>query len=470
MSGAIDPRPFARLPGGIAPLGYRNFALYWAGFVATNTGKWIETTGAVWVAYELSRDPLLLGLLGIVRGLPTILLTPFAGVIADRVDQRRLILVTQATGLVTSLMLGLLLLAGRLELWQLYVQVAVQSAISAADTSGRQALFPRLVPRARMVESVTLVSAAARTAGLVGPAIGGVAIATLGLASPFLLNAATFLLLMGALGWMRGVQPASGTGGRSFRADLSEGFRYMWSAPVLRGLLQLEIVFSIFQVNPVITTIIAREVLNVGPEGLGILLSALAGGALLGTSALIAFGATRRPGRFVAIATVGYAGAMVVYALSRDFLLAGAALVLIGIFDAFVNVSRNSIMQLGAPARMRGRIMANQGTIVRGVGPLAQTQSGAAAGILGGPLAIAAAAGVLALVAALVALRNRPLWAFTPEEPEPEMEPGHQEPAEPDREAPDADVRSSDPGLTGPTSVPLEGAGASRPNEPAARA
>jgi MFS family permease len=422
MTGQPDPRPFARLPGGLAPLGYRNFALFWFGFAATNTGKWIEQTGAVWVAYELSKDPLLLGLLGIVRGLPTMIITPFAGVIADRVDQRRLVTFTQATGLVTSLIAGLLLLAGRLELWQLYLQVGIQSLIGAVDTTSRQALFPRLVPRSHMVDSVTLVSAAARTSGLVGPAIGGIAIATLGDASPFLLNTGTFLLLMGALGWMRSIAPQAKAKGASFRSDLTEGFRYMLSAPVLRGLLLLEIAFGLFQINPVITTIIAREVLGVGAEGLGILLSALAGGALLGTGALIAFGATRRPGRFVVVASIFYAGAMVAYAFARDFGVALITLVVIGVFDAFNNVARNSITQLAAPARMRGRVMANQGVVVRGFGPMAQTQSGAAAGILGAPIAVVVAAGALAAAAVAVAARNRPLWHFTPEDAEPDDE------------------------------------------------
>jgi MFS family permease len=428
MSRHREPGTFATLPGGIAPLGYRNFALYWFGFAATNTGKWIEQTGAVWVAYELSKDPLLLGLLGLVRGVPTILVTPMAGVIADRIDQRRLVFLTQSSGLVTSLILGLLLLSGRLELWQLYLQVAIQSMIGALDTTSRQALFPRLVPRAHMMESVTLVSAGARTAGLVGPAIGGIAIATLGDAAPFLLNAGTFLLLMGALGWMREIAPQSKAKGGSFRSDLTEGLRYSLGAPVLRGLLQLEVVIGLFQVNPVITTIIAREELGVGAEGLGILLSALAGGALLGTGLLIAFGTGRHPGRFDVTATLLYAVTMVGYALSRSFVVAWAALLVIGIFDSFNNVARNSIMQLAAPPRMRGRVMANQGVVVRGIGPLAQTQSGAVAGVLGGPLAIMTAAGVLAAVAGLIAVRNRSIWNFTTADAELDEEPA----AEPD--------------------------------------
>ncbi len=413
MTRSRDLQPFVRLPGSLAPLGFRNFALYWAGLTATNTGKWIETTGAVWVAYELSGDPVLLGLLGLVRGLPAVILTPFAGVIADRVDQRRLILFTQSLAGLTSLGLGLLILAGRVELWHLYLQVGVQATILTVDTTARQALFPRLVPRTQIVDSVTLVSAAVRSSGLVGPAIGGVAIAVLGDAFPFLLNAATFLVLMGAVTLMRGVEPRSAAAGSSFMGDLTEGFRYMLAAPVLNGLLKLEIVFALFQINPVIITIVGREVLGVGPQGLGGLLSALAAGALLGTGILIALGANNRPGRFVTLATIAYAAAMIAFAVGQSYIVAFAALVVIGVFDAWVSIIRNSIMQLGAPPRMRGRVMANQGTVVRGLGPLAQTQSGALAGLAGGPAAVIVAAASLAAAALVVARRNPSLWLFS---------------------------------------------------------
>jgi MFS family permease len=413
-----EPRPFVRLPRGLAPLGYRNFALYWTGFIATVTGRWIEQTGAVWIAYELSRDPVLLGLLGIVRAVPNLILTPFAGVIADRFDQRRLVLLTQVLGLVTSLALGLLLLAGRLELWQLYLQVAVQSSVTAVDVTARQAFFPRLVPRTHIVESVTLVSAAIRSSGLIGPAVGGVAIAVLGDASPFLISAATFLFLVAAVAAMRGVEPQPIVPGTSIRSELAEGLRYVRATPVLSGLLQLEIVFSIFQVNPVVITIIARDVLGVGPEGLGGLLSAIALGALAGTAVLIVLGATDRPGRFATVATIGYAAAMVGFAVARDYRLAFLALTGVGVLDACISITRNGVMQLAAPARLRGRVMAYQGTVLRGIGPLAQTQSGGIAGLVGGPMSVVIAALGLAASAAIVARGTEPLWRFSRREAE----------------------------------------------------
>ena len=205
MTSARDLPPFARLPGGLAPLGYRNYLLFWTGFVASNAGKWIEQTGAVWIAYELTGNAFLLGLLGVTRAVPTILLTPFAGVIADRVDQRKLLFATQSAAMAASLALGVLVATGHVQLWELYLQVGVQAAINAVDAVARQSLFPRLIPRDHLVEAVTLQSMAARASNLVGPAIGGFAIAGLGEAAPFFLNAASFLALMGALALVTGI-------------------------------------------------------------------------------------------------------------------------------------------------------------------------------------------------------------------------------------------------------------------------
>jgi MFS family permease len=136
-----------RLPVNLAPLSHLNFAQFFVGFAVTNAGKWIEQTGAVWLVYELTGSPALLGLLGVAKAVPAVILGPIAGVVVDRVDQRKLLLLTQGLGLVASLALGLLIASGQVQLWQIYLQVAVQSGIMAFDAPVRQALFPRLVPR-----------------------------------------------------------------------------------------------------------------------------------------------------------------------------------------------------------------------------------------------------------------------------------------------------------------------------------
>lgn len=402
-----------RLPRGLAPLGNRNFALYWGGFAASNTGRWIELTGSVWLVYELTHSALLLGLLGIARSVPAFVLSPIAGVIADRVDQRRLLTVTQGLALVVSLGIGLLVATGHIQVWHIYLAVGLQTAITSFDTTARQTLFPRLVPRTQLSEAVTLTVTAGRLSKLVGPVVGGIAIASLGPASPFLLNAVTYLALMGAVAGMRGVEPVALEARTSFRSELTEGLRYILRAPVLSGLLKMEIIFGVLSMNPVMITIVASDGLDVGPVGLGGLLAAPALGSFVAIAWLLTAGHRSRQGRFSIVCTFAYAAALVVFALSRDYATSILALALLGSLDLLITVTRNSIMQLAAPSHMRGRVMANMGTITRGVGPLAETQSGLVAGITGAPLAIIGAAVALATAAAITVRANPALWRFS---------------------------------------------------------
>lgn len=394
------------------PLGYHDYLLYWIGFATSNTGRWIELTGALWLVYDLTGSPTLLGLVGLARAAPAFALSPIAGVVADRLDQRRLLFVTQVISLGLSLGLGLLVLSGRVEVWHLYAQLALQAAIQPFDAAARQALFPRLVPRAILAQAVTLTVMAGRTAKFVGPALGGIAISQLGVASPYLLNAGSFLVLMLAIVAMRPLVAIPTRSGSSFAGELIEGFRYIRSAPVLSGILMLEVVFGLLQMNEVMITLVARGVLGVGPEGLGLLLAAPALGALAGIATLIVLGPARRPGRFVVTVVVIYVGVLLVVAASPVFGLTFIALGVTGYLDSVITVTRHSILQLAAPAEMRGRVMANMGTVTNGVGPLAQVQSGVLVGALGVPIAIVVSSGALLVATVVTARANAAMWAF----------------------------------------------------------
>jgi hypothetical protein len=262
---------------------------------------------------------------------------------------------------------------------------------------------------------VTLSATAARSAALVGPSIGGVAIAVWGGAAPFLLNAATFPVLMAAVTWMRGVPPRPASASSSILGELTEGLHYILKAPVLSGLLKLEGAFAVFAMNAVMITIVARDVLGVGPEGLGALLSAPGLGSIFGLTFLIVLGQRRRQGRFVLLCSFAYAAALVGFAASRNFALSFVALVITGLFDVLQTVTRQSVMQLATPGRMRGRVVGNMRIVSSGLSSVAQVQSGILAGALGSPLAVVSAAAALAAIAGAIARTNRELWAFSRE-------------------------------------------------------
>lgn len=403
------PPPAVRFPGSLAPLGYRDFALYWLGFTATNTGRWIELTGALWLVYDLTASPILLGLIGVARAVPSVVLSPLAGVVADRVDLKRLLILTQLAGMAASVLLGITIVWGHLELWHVYAQLGIQSGIRAFDAAGRQALFPQLVPRRDLSHAVTLTVTAGRSAKFIGAAAGGLIIAWLGVGAPFLLNGAAFVVLTLAVWVMRHPARMGASTSASLKSEFVDGLRYIVQAPVLSGLLKLEIVFSLLQMNEVMVTILARDVLRTDAAGLGLLLSAPALGSVLGIGGMLLF-MPSRPGQFAILCTLAYVGALVFVAASPVFGLTFAALSVVGLLDALVTVTRHSVMQLAAPPAMRGRVMANMNTITLGVGPLANAQSGFLAGLLGAPWAILASAGLLAAFAGVASVRNVALW------------------------------------------------------------
>jgi MFS family permease len=407
------PEPFAQLPRGLAPLGYRDFALYWIGLISTNTGRWVELTGLVWLVYELTDSPLLVGLLGTARALPALILSPIAGVIADRVNQRLLLFATQAVALVSSLCLAILIATGAVELWHIYAQVLIQASITAFDAVARQALFPRLIPKTVLPQAVTLSITAARVSKFIGPALGGLLIADLGLSSPFFVNAASFLGLMAALAWMRPTPYSAAGTATSFRSEMAEGLRHILSAPVLSGILKLEIVFSLFEMNPAMIAIIGREILDVGPRGMGLLLAAPALGSLVAISWLLYAKRIGRQGRLSLSSTLAYAFVLVLLVVSPSYVFSLIALACLGMLEVLLTVTRSTVMQLAAPEHMRGRVMANVATVSRGVGPLAETQSGFTASLLGPSVSVLLAAGVVGLAAGLTAIFNRELWRFS---------------------------------------------------------
>lgn len=407
------PEPFAQLPRGLAPLGYRDFALYWIGLATTNTGRWIELTGLVWLVYELTDSPLLVGLLGTARALPALILSPIAGVIADRVNQRLLLFMTQTLALVSSLCLAILVVTGAVELWHIYAQVVVQASITAFDAVARQTLFPRLIPKPVLPQAVTLSITAARVSKFIGPAVGGLLIADLGLSSPFFVNAVSFLGLMGALAWMRPTPYSPVGAATSFLSEMAEGLRHIMSAPVLSGILKLEIVFSVFEMNPAMIAIIGREILDVGPRGMGLLLAAPAFGSLIAIGWLLYAKRISRQGRLSLSSTVGYAFGLVLLLASPSYVFSLVALACLGMLEVLLTVTRSTVMQLAAPEHMRGRVMANVATVSRGVGPLAETQSGFTANLLGPTASVLLAAAVVGSAAGLTAVFNRALWRFS---------------------------------------------------------
>lgn len=401
-----------RLPAGLSPLRHRDFALYWIGQCVSQIGTFIEMTATTYLLYAITSSPLLLGIGGLVRGVPILALALFGGALADRIDRRRLLIFTQCSQVVTSLLLGTLVATGTLQFWHIYVIGFVNSTLSAFDAPARNSFYPQLIPRAEFQNAVTLSSVIFRLSTLLGPAIAGILIATSGAASPFYVNAASYFAIIFALIAIR-TRIVLGTGPRlSLWSSALGGIRYARRSPVLPLILTTEMALSIFGHNSALITIFARDVLNVGPAGLGLLLSAVGAGAIVGTVVLIGIGDVRAKGAVMITAGALYASALLGFALSRSFELSLAALFILGVADTGWGAMRNTIMQLSTSDAYRGRVMSMVTVTSRGLTNAGQIETGGIISAAGPAVGAAINAVAVGISVATVALRSSRLRNF----------------------------------------------------------
>jgi predicted MFS family arabinose efflux permease len=401
---------------GLAPLGHRNYALYWTGQLVSMCGTWIELTATTWLLYQLTDSPVLLGLGGVFRGLPIFAFALIGGTIADRVERRRLLLFTQSASVVTSLALGTLVLSGHIAFWHIYVISFINATIAAFDAPGRQALFPTLIPRGQLQNAITLNSMLFQTSNLVGPAIAGVLIARVGIAWPFFLNAVSYFAIIGGLLAMRIPRVLTGARG-SIRGELVGGLRYVRASAILPLVLAMEASLSVFGHNQALITIFARDVLGAGAEGLGLLLSSIAFGAIVGMVVLVLIGDVRRKGAFMLASGAVYALTLVLFAWSRSLPLSMAILAVLGFADATWGTMRSAIAQLAAQDAYRGRVMSFIVIVARGLTNLSQLETGFATALVGAPGAATVGAVVIGGLIAGVTARGRRLRDFAASAP-----------------------------------------------------
>jgi MFS family permease len=298
--------------------------------------------------------------------------------------------------LVTSATIGLLAWTNHLEFWHLYVLSFMNGTLSAFSVPARQALFAGLVPRTAMQSAVTLNAVAVRTGALIGPSIGGAAIAYGSFALPFFINAVSFIGMLVALRAMSipsiGAPVLGGPGG--LRRGMAEGLRFVWEHPPLRVALALEVVSGLFGHNVTLITIIARDVIGTDARGLGLLLSALGAGGMVAMVFMV-IAQLKDHVRVILSAGATYSVLLAAFALSPWLPLSALFLFLLGTSDGIWGVNRNTLAQTLVPDALRGRVMSIVVLTTRGSAPLGRLQAGFLADFVGAPAATVIGAAVI---------------------------------------------------------------------------
>jgi MFS family permease len=372
----------------VVALRHRNFRLFWFGQVASLTGTWMQGVASGWLVLTLTNSALLLGVVQAAGSIPILLLTMFGGVIADRYDKRRVLLVAQSLMMLQAAILAALSLAHLIHLWHVIVLAVFLGILSSVEVPTRQAFHVELVGKDDLQNAISLNSTAFNLTRIIGPSIAGFVVAQAGVGGCFVLNAVSFLAVLGGLVMMRGPFAPPRAGAGSPLHEMREGLRYVVRTPRVRGLVINVAAISVFGMPyATLMPVIARDVLHGGPRTLGFLSAAAGAGALCGALLLASRGSGRprfeTRARVVLAGHVAAAAALIALAFAQSFRLTAVLLGVIGAAIILAVATTNTLLQSIVPDELRGRVMGVHVTVFLGFAPLTAMIAGTLAQVAG---------------------------------------------------------------------------------------
>lgn len=409
---STDPAARRRRFGGILldvePLRRdRDYRFLWIGQVISGVGRQVTVVALPFQLYVLTGSTLAVGLLALVQLVPILVFALGGGAIADAVDRRRLLIVTQLGLAVASGALFVLAATPGAPLAGYYVVAFVAAGLGAVDQPARTSAIPRLVPRERLPAAIALNQLGFQVMAVAGPALGGILLATVGVAAAFLFDAVTFGAAIVALLLIAPIPPHPGAA-RPSLATVAEGLRFARRRRIVLSTFVIDLVAMIFGMPSALFPALALDVFRAGPAGVGLLAAAPAAGALVGAALTGWVGRIQHPGRAVIVSVAGWGLAITLFGLSTgSFALALLFLALAGAADVFSAVVRSAIMQLETPDEIRGRVASIHILVVTSGPRIGDAEAAAVAAVAGTQFSVVSG-GILCLVGLVAVVRGFP--------------------------------------------------------------
>jgi len=368
-------------------LSQRNYRLFFIGQGLSLIGTWMQNIALSWLVYRMTNSVFLLGIVGFASQVPTFFLSPFTGVLADRWNRHRMIIITQSLAMIQAFILAILTLTGIIGVWHIIALALLLGAINAFDTPIRQAFVVEMVEKHDMLgNAIALNSFLFNGARLVGPSIAGVLIGLVGEGMCFLINALSFLLVIFALLAMKIKPRKHDTPPRHILDELKEGFRYAAGfVPIRSILLLIALVSLIGTPYTTLMPVFARDIFHGGPYTLGFLMAASGSGALIGAIYLASRKSVLGLGRMISIAAGLFGVGLIAFSLSRIFWLSLLFLFIAGFGMISQMASSNTVLQTVVEEDKRGRIMSFYAMAFLGTMPFGSLLSGSLASKIGTP-------------------------------------------------------------------------------------
>jgi MFS family permease len=409
ISGKNYTNKFAGIKTIFRSLQYRNYRLFFGGQSISLVGTWIQRIATPWLVYHLTGSALLLGVVGFAGQIPTFLLSPFAGVLTDRWNRYRILIVTQILAMIQALVLAILFFMGTIEVWHIIVLSVLLGCINAMDIPARQSFVIDMVGKKEdLGNAIALNSSMVNGARLLGPSIAGVLIASAGEGTCFLVNGLSYLIVIATLLKMK-VEPGKiNNKNKNVLKELREGISYTFGFPPIKSVILLLGLISIMGMPyAVLMPVFAKEILHGGSHTFGFLMAASGLGALTGAIYLASKKSVLGLERIIPLSAGLFGVGLVAFSLSRFFPLSLSLMVITGLGMMLQLASSNTILQTIVDDDKRGRVMSFYTMAFIGTAPFGSLMAGELANVLGAPNTLIIG-GVLCILGALIFANKLP--------------------------------------------------------------
>lgn len=401
--------PEKRISNPFASLKHKSFFLYWVGMCVSLTGSWMQNIAQMWLAYSLTESSLLLSLVGAVQCLPVLLFSLFAGVFVDRFPKKNILYFTQGASCLITLTLGVLVISGHIQFWHILTAALLLGVVNTFDMPTRQAFVIELVGKADLMNAITLNSTVFNLARMIGPALAGIAISTLGLASCFIINSVSFAAIVIVLFFVTPIaaSPKKERHEAVF-AEILNGLKHIYQNKALCRTILIVLILSTFAMNyHILLPVFAKEVLHQDGSGYGYLMSFLGVGSLVGAMIFAATGGSRPRKVILYVFPIVIAALTVMTGLSSNYLGTGLYLAGIGFFFVAFNSTSNTAIQLYTTDDYRGRVMSVYTLVFNGSTPIGNLYAGAVSDSFGSRGGFVACGAVIVVLMGILFLISR---------------------------------------------------------------
>ncbi len=390
-----------------------HFRNYLAGAFLSEIGNQMQTVAIAWQVYEITRNPISLGLIGVANFVPIILFSLVGGLVADKVDRKKLLIASQVAQLFLAIILFVLTITHLINPWMIYTILVLVAISQSFSIPARQSVLPHLVPKKYFMNAVSLNVLQFQGATMIGPAIAGFLIGGIGISAVYFLNAASFLFFIGAVLTLK-IPLQKDENEVDFNMEsIMEGIRFVIKTPILYITMILDFCVTFFGTATILMPVFAKDVLHVGPQGLGLLYSGPAiGGVIAGLLVSALHSKIKHQGKVIIAALTLYGLATIGFGLSKIFPLSIFFLVLVGFGDMVSTIIRNTIRQMITPDHLRGRMASVMRIFFQGGPQLGDMEAGFLAKAIGGPASVVIGGVGVLFVLSLLTFKGKALRQY----------------------------------------------------------